>query len=185
MNITVYMASSFGNDQEIKKGAEELGRWIAENGNTLVYGGSESGLMGVTADAALKRNGRVIGVEPQFFIDMGYEHHGITELIITNDIPERRKKMLELGDAFIALPGGTGTLEEISEIMSNTALGFIKAPCIFFNINHFYDFLKQQIEHMVETGLFSEKGYRLINFCDSIEEIDKCIKSFKEQENVI
>ena len=123
MNITVYLGANAGNDPALAQATAELGRWIGESGNTLVYGGSESGLMGVLAKSALAAGGKAIGVEPQFFIDEGYEFDGLTELIVTRDMSERKAKMIELGEAFIALPGGTGTLEEIAEVDERVVLG--------------------------------------------------------------
>ena len=115
MNITVYLGASNGNDQNLILAARKLGKWIGENGHTLVYGGSKCGLMGELAESVLKAKGKVIGVEPQFFIDAGFDYPKITQLIVTQDMSERKTKMIELGDAFIAFPGGTGTLEEITE----------------------------------------------------------------------
>ena len=117
MNITVYLGANEGSAPALKQAVEELGRWIGESGNALVYGGSRSGLMGRLAHSVLTAGGEVTGVEPQLFIDKGYEYDEITTLIVTRDMTERKTKMIELGDAFIAFPGGTGTLEEISEIM--------------------------------------------------------------------
>ena len=110
MNITVYLGANDGNDPSLKKAVRELGRWIGESGNSLIYGGSKSGLMGELAESVLSVGGEVIGVEPQFFIDAGYQYDAITRLIVTKDMSERKAKMIELGDAFIAFPGGTGTL---------------------------------------------------------------------------
>ena len=110
MNITVYLGANEGNDPILKSAICELGKWIGESGNTLIYGGSESGLMGELAKSVLKTGSNVIGVEPQFFIDAGFQFDGLTELIVTKDMSERKAKMIELGDAFIAFPGGTGTL---------------------------------------------------------------------------
>ena len=117
MNITVYLGASNGNDQNLILASRELGKWIGENGHTLVYGGSKCGLMGELAESVLKAKGKVIGVEPQFFIDAGFDYPEITQLIVTQDMSERKAKMIELGDAFIAFPGGTGTLEEITEVI--------------------------------------------------------------------
>ena len=117
MNITVYLGASSGNDPTLESSVRELGRLIGESGSALVYGGSKNGLMGALAESVLRAGGEVTGVEPQFFIDKGYEYDEITTLIVTRDMTERKTKMIELGDAFIAFPGGTGTLEEISEIM--------------------------------------------------------------------
>ena len=116
MNITVYLGANEGNDPSLRKAVRELGTWIGESGNRLVYGGSKSGLMGEIAESVLQAGGEVTGVEPQFFIDMEYQYDAITELIVTKDMTERKTKMIELGDVFIAFPGGTGTLEEIAEL---------------------------------------------------------------------
>ena len=130
MNITVYLGANEGNDPALKKAVRELGTWIGTSGNHLVYGGSKSGLMGELAESVLQAGGTVTGVEPRFFIDAGFVYDEITELITTKDMSERKAKMIELGDAFIAFPGGTGTLEEIAEVMSKVSLKHLDAPCI-------------------------------------------------------
>ena len=122
MNITVYLGANEGTDPALKTAVQELGKWIGESGNALIYGGSRCGLMGVLADSVLAAGGEVIGVEPEFFVKGELQHDGLTDLIVTKDMTERKTKMIELGDAFIAFPGGTGTLEEIAEVMSK-ALG--------------------------------------------------------------
>ena len=122
MNITVYLGASSGNDPTLEASVRALGHLIGESGSALVYGGSKNGLMGALAESVLRAGGEVTGVEPQLFIDKGYEYDEITTLIVTRDMTERKTKMIELGDAFIAFPGGTGTLEEISEIMSKVSL---------------------------------------------------------------
>lgn len=177
MNITVYLGALEGNDSSFKAAVEQLGIWIGESGNTLVYGGSESGLMGVIANSALSAGGRVVGVEPQFFIDKGLEHSGLTQLIITEDMSERKAKMIELGDAFIAFPGGTGTLEEISEIMSKVSLGHLKAPCIFYNLNGYYNSMKELLKHMIDMGLSTEDKQKGIYFADNLEEIKRILRA--------
>ena len=108
MNITVYLGANEGNDPSLRKAVQELGTWIGESGNSLVYGGSKSGLMGQIAESVLNAGGKVTGVEPQFFIDSELQYDEITKLIVTKDMAERKAKMIELGDAFIAFPGGTG-----------------------------------------------------------------------------
>ena len=109
MKITVYLGANEGNDPSLKEAVKELGVWIGENGHTLVYGGSKTGLMGELAGSVLEAGGSVIGVEPQMFIEQDFQYEGLTELIVTKDIFERKVKMMELGEAFIAFPGGTGT----------------------------------------------------------------------------
>lgn len=110
MNITVYLGANEGNDPCLRKAVEELGAWIGNSGNALVYGGSKGGLMGALADSVLKAGGDVTGVEPNFFIENEFQHDGLTKLIVTKDMSERKNKMIELGEAFIAFPGGTGTI---------------------------------------------------------------------------
>ena len=175
MNITVYLGSYEGTVPHLKEAVRELGAWIGEHGHTLVYGGSKSGLMGELAESVLQAGGEVIGVEPQFFVDQGFVYDAITQLIITADMQERKKKMMELGDAFIALPGGTGTLEEISEIMSAVSLGLLDAPCIIFNLDGYYDDLRRLLGHMIRSGLSSEARQRGISFAGSLDEIVKCL----------
>ena len=123
------------------------------------------------AESVLAAGGRATGVEPQVFVDQGFLYDELTELIVTRDFPERKVKMLELGDAFIAFPGGTGTLEEIAEVMSRVALGQMDAPCILYNLNGYYDGLRTQLAHMIELGLSSEARQRGIYFADDLEQI--------------
>ena len=139
MNITVYLGANEGKDPALKQAVQELGRWIGESGNALVYGGSRCGLMGEIAESTLNAGGKVTGVEPEFFVQGELQHEGLTELIVTKDMTERKTKMIELGDAFIAFPGGTGTLEEIAEVMSKVSLRHLDAPCILYNLNGYYD----------------------------------------------
>ena len=176
MNITVYLGSNEGNDPILKSAVCELGKWIGENGNTLIYGGSESGLMGELAKSVLKTGSKVIGVEPQFFIDAGFEFDGLTELIITKDMSERKAKMIELGDAFIAFPGGTGTLEEITEVMSKVSLKHLNAPCILYNLNGYYNDLKALLDHMIEKGLSSKKRQEGIYFADDLAQVKAIVE---------
>ena len=171
MNITVYLGASVGNDPAFLPAVQELGNWIGSNGHALVYGGSKSGLMGALADSVLEAGGHVTGVEPSFFIEAEFQHDGIDDLIVTSDMAERKDKMIELGDAFIAFPGGTGTLEEIAEVMSRVALGQMDAPCILYNLNGYYDGLRTQLAHMIELGLSSEARQRGIYFADDLEQI--------------
>ena len=152
MNITVYLGALEGNDPALGNAVRELGTWIGESGNSLVYGGSKSGLMGQIAESVLNAGGKVTGVEPQFFIDSELQYDEITELIVTKDMAERKAKMIELGDAFIAFPGGTGTLEEIAEVMSMVSL-------------------KHLLDHMIKMGLSSENRQQGIYFADDMEDI--------------
>ena len=177
MNITVYLGANLGTDPALPQAVQQLGRWIGESGNALVYGGSKSGLMGLLADSVLAAGGRVTGVEPKCFLDAELQHEGLTELIVTEDIPARKTKMIELGEAFIAFPGGTGTLEEIAEVMSRVSLGQLDAPCILYDLNGYYDSLKALLSHMTEMGLSSPERQEGIYFARNLSEIRKIIEN--------
>ena len=180
MNITLYLGANEGNNPSLKMAVKELGTWIGKSGNALIYGGSKSGLMGALADSVLNAGGNVTGVEPQFFIENEFQHEGITKLIVTKDMSERKNKMIELGNAFIAFPGGTGTLEEITEIMSKVSLKQLNAPCIVYNLNGYYDGLKAMLKHMIDMGLSSEERQKGIYFAESLEQITDILCSLKE-----
>lgn len=176
MNITVYLGANEGNDPGLRKAVEELGAWIGNSGNRLIYGGSKSGLMGAIADSVLQAGGEVIGIEPSFFIESELQHEGLTKLIVTKDMTERKNLMIELGEAFIAFPGGTGTLEEIAEVMSKVSLKHLDAPCILYNLNGYYDDLKALLHHMIEKGLSSEERQEGIYFAENLDEIKGILK---------
>ncbi len=175
MNIVVYLGANFGNKEKFIEEAKSLGAFIANSGNRLVYGGSKSGLMGVLAKSALANDGEVIGVEPKEFIAQGFEQEGITELIVCDNISERKSKMMELGDAFIAFPGGTGTLEEISEVIARVALGQKNAKCIFLNIDGFYDPMKELFSNMLKVNLSTNDKLKNVYFINSQDEIKKLL----------
>lgn len=177
MNITVYLGANEGNEPCLQNAVRELGTWIGSSGNSLVYGGSKSGLMGVIADSVLSAGGEATGVEPQFFIESEFQHDGLTKLIMTKDMSERKSKMIELGDAFIAFPGGTGTLEEIAEVMSMVSMKHLNAPCILYNLNGYYNGLKALLDHMIEKGLSSKERQEGIYFAGNLEEIKRILGS--------
>lgn len=178
MNITVYLGANEGNDPAFRRAVQELGRWIGASGNALVYGGSKAGLMGLLAESVLAEGGDVTGVEPQFFVDEELQLDGLTELIVTRDMTERKNKMIELGDAFIAFPGGTGTLEEIAEVMSKVSLNQLNAPCILYNLNGYYDSLQQLLLQMIEKGLSTRERQNGISFAADLAQIRKILSSY-------
>ena len=177
MNITVYLGANEGNDPRLAQAVRELGRWIGESGNALIYGGSACGLMGELAKSVLDAGGKATGVEPQFFVDQGLLYDDLTELFVTKDMTERKAKMIELGDAFIAFPGGTGTLEEIAEIMSKVSLKQLDAPCILYNLNGYYDSLKALLDHMIAMWLSSPERQQGISFADNLAEIKTILQA--------
>lgn len=176
MNITVYLGSTEGKNPAFKQAVAELGNWIGTSGNSLVYGGSKTGLMGVLAKSVLDAGGAVTGVETQFFVDTNVQYEGLSELIVMRDMAERKTKMIRLGDAFIAFPGGTGTLEEITEIMSKLSLDQLDAPCILYNLNGYYNGLKELLENMIRMGLSSEEKQRGVYFAENLGDIRRILE---------
>lgn len=177
MNITVYLGANEGNDPALKQAVQELGTWIGESGNDLIYGGSKVGLMGIIAESVLRAGGKVTGVEPQFFMEKELQYDAVTHLIVTETMAERKTKMIELGDAFVAMPGGTGTLEEISEVMSLLALDRLEAPCILYNLHGYYDSLQQLLKRMIAADLSNEYRQRNIYFVKNLDELQKVLDS--------
>ena len=180
MNITVYLGAHEGNDPSYRKAVEELGAWIAGNGHALQevarIGGVEASdfLQGI-ADTVLVHGGEVTGIEAQMFADQGVAHQGLTELVIVPDITERRTRMIELGDVFIAFPGGTGTLEEVSEVVSKICLNQLSQPCIFYNLNGFYDDMKAFLQRMINVGFSTSERQHGIYFASNLTEIEHII----------
>ena len=177
MNITVYCGSSSGKDPRFAEAARELGEWIGSHGHALVYGGSSIGLMGIVARTTMEAGGSAYGVEPRFFIDAGVAQCDLTRLFVVESMAERKAKMIELGEAFVALPGGAGTLEEISEIMSLIRLGKTAAPCCFLNIGGYYDSLRAFFGTMLDQGFIAQDDYDRYLFPATVEEFAALIES--------
>ena len=180
MKITVFCGANNGRNEAYKENAMELGKWIATNNHTLVYGGGKVGLMGIIADTVLEKTSEVIGIMPQFLVDREISHTGITEFIIVDDMSERKTKLVDLGDVFIALPGGPGTLEEISQVISWVRVGKKDAPCILMNINGFYDFLEQYFDKMVEEGFLTKEDRARTLFAKSVSEMEEFIDNYNK-----
>lgn len=158
MNICVFCGSSPGNNSIYANAAKELGHLIAAGNHTLIYGGGNIGLMGIVADAVLQANGKVIGVIPKFLLDREVGHTGLTSLEIVTSMHERKKRMADLSDAFLAIPGGWGTLEEIAEILTWKQLGLITQPVGVLNVNKFFDPLLMQMKSMVDEGFLRKEN---------------------------
>lgn len=178
MNITVYCGSSTGNDPKYSQSAEKLGQWIASNGHQLIYGGSKSGLMRVLADSVMKNGGKVKGIMPSFMIEKEIAYREIHEFVEVKNMVERKKLMFELGDVYIALAGGSGTLEEISEMISWARIGQNDNPCIFFDEHGYYQPLKNMFDRMVEEGFLREEDRKDIFFVKEKEEIEKILRDY-------
>ena len=152
MNVCVFCGSSTGEGAVFVDAARETGQLLANAGHSLIYGGGKVGLMGVLADAALARSGKVIGVIPDFLMKREVGHRGLTELILVDSMHERKKKMADLAEVFVAMPGGWGTLDELAEILTWRQLGLISQPVGILNVNSFFSPLVEQMKTMSEKG---------------------------------
>lgn len=153
MNITVYCGASQGNLPLYSQVAIDLGNWITKHEHTLIYGGGKAGMMGKLADSVLQKGGEVIGIIPTFLKERELAHKSLTKIIEVDSMAERKQRMLDYGDACIALPGGPGTLEEITEVISWSRIGKNQNPCIVYNENNYYDALKNMYDTMVNLSL--------------------------------
>ncbi|OLP58570.1 Rossman fold protein, TIGR00730 family [Xaviernesmea oryzae] len=173
-SVCVYCGSQPGREAVFMDAARALGKSIAENHMRLVYGGGTRGLMGGVASGVLAHGGRVTGIIPEFLMDMEATRHSLgqlSELIVTADMHDRKHKMFERADAFVALPGGIGTLEEIIEIMTWAQLGRHRKPMVFANVDGFWDPLMALIRHMADAGFIHTAHQVQPMIVDRIEDI--------------
>jgi uncharacterized protein (TIGR00730 family) len=150
--ICVFCGSSLGNREAYRQAAQTIGRLLCQGGIELVYGGGKVGLMGVVADACLNGGGRVIGVIPQALVDKELAHPGLTELRIVGSMHERKAAMADLSDAFVSLPGGYGTWDELCEILTWSQLGIHRKACAVLNVDGYYDPLLAMADKAVSEG---------------------------------
>ncbi|MBF7092486.1 TIGR00730 family Rossman fold protein [Flavobacterium sp. ALJ2] len=176
--ITVFCGSSFGNKKEYETQAFQLGQILSKNNIDLVYGGAKVGLMGVVADGVLNKNGKVIGVLPDFLMKKEIAHDNLTELIIVKSMHERKTKMNELSNGIIALPGGFGTLEEFFEMLTWAQLGLHKKPIGILNSNGFYDLLLEFILKMVNEGFLKEINQQMIIVSTDAQDLINKMKNY-------
>lgn len=173
MKIAVYCGSAPGNDPAFAESARELGRWIGEKGHTLVYGGGDSGIMGTVAEAAKNAGAQVIGVIPG---DVPFIRERpqpfVTELITAADMSARKKTMLDLADVFMALPGGIGTLDEITEVITLTRIGVFDKKSVMINTNGFYEPFRAMLESMEKAGFIAADELKKVQFSEALKEIE-------------
>lgn len=169
--ICVFCGSSLGEDPTFIEAASKLGEALAKSQITLVYGGANIGLMGTVANAVLKNGGKVIGVIPKFLAGKEIAHPNLTELILVESMHERKMKMFELSEGFIAMPGGFGTLEELSEMLTWQQLGLHRYPIGLLNINGFYNHLQLFFEEMEKKKLLKLTDMKMALFNDNIPEL--------------
>ncbi len=161
-SIGVYCGANAGDNPLFTQKAQELGAMLAKESITLVYGGGKVGLMGVIADAVLENGGEVIGVIPHFLSHKEIEHTGVTQMHYTETMHERKMKMYDLAEAFIAMPGGFGTLDEVFEMATWSQLGLHQRPIGFLNTAGFYDSLLSFLDHAVETDFLKQANRDLL-----------------------
>jgi len=177
MKICVYCASSDKVADKYFEVAEILGRQMARENHVLVYGGGSMGLMGRIADVMIANGGHVRGVMPRFMDQVEWSHKNISEMVLVEDMHERKKLLVEGVDAVVALPGGCGTLEELSEVITLKRLGKFTKPIIILNLDGFYDPLQMLLDRMVEERFMRPEHQRMYTFVERAEDIIPAIKS--------
>lgn len=178
-SITVFCGSSFGTDKIYEEQAFLLGQTLAKQNIQLIYGGSETGLMGTIANGALSENGKVTGVLPHFLQTKEIAHKNLTELVIVETMHERKTKMSDLCDGVIVLPGGYGTLEEFFEMITWAQLGLHKKPIGILNIDGFYNDLINLVENMVNKGFLKAVNRDMLLISDNIDDLLEKMRNYK------
>lgn len=168
--VCVYCASSTKIDQAYVEAAQRLGELLADNKMCLVNGAGKMGLMAATSDAALAKGGKVIGVIPTFMVEQGWQHEGLTELIVVPDMHERKQTMAKLSDAIIALPGGCGTLEELLEVITWKQLGLYLNPIIILNTKGYFNPLLEMFKRAVDERFMREQHMAIWAVADTPEQ---------------
>jgi len=178
-SIVVFCGASMSNDPIINKLAYDFGKLLAKQKLQLIYGGAKIGVMGEVASGTLENGGNAIGVIPDFLTSKEVVHTGLSELIITETMHDRKLKMHELSDGIVTLPGGFGTLEELFEMLTWAQLGLHKKPIGILNINGFYDDLLHFIETMIDKGLLKPDQKQLLLIAGTAEELLEKMHAFQ------
>ena len=193
--ICVFCGSNMGFNPAYRQVAEDFGKLLAEQEIKLIYGGASVGLMNVLANVMIKEGGYVTGIMPQHLVDIEVAHTDLHELIVVNNMSERKTRMLEMADAFVALPGGFGTLDEISEVLTLTQLRLSEKPLALLNVNGYFDHLLRFLDHGVAEGFIREEhrnsiivsadATTLLSKLGNFEPVDmaKWIKAIKTESN--
>ena len=175
--VAVYCGSRLGNNEVYEQAARELGRELADNGMGLVYGGASIGLMGAVADEVIQGGAQAVGVIPTFMLKHEIAHEQLTRLHLTDTMHTRKTVMAEYADAFITLPGGLGTLEEIMEIATWRQLYQHEKPMIILNINGFYDRMIEHLKYTAEQGFMKQEDLDRLVVCNTIGEAIELLKT--------
>ena len=178
-SVCVFCGSSFGINPAYNEAAHAMGTLLATQGLTLVYGGAKVGLMGTVADAALQAGGQVIGVLPRALQEKELAHEGLSELHIVDSMHERKALMAEKSEAFVTLPGGAGTLEELFEVWTWGQLGFHMKPCGFLNTNGFYDKLLTFLDYQTQEGFMKQEMRSMVLAAETPEGLLHLCKTYQ------
>lgn len=170
-SVCVFCGSSVGSDPSFAEAAKELGQLLAKSDCTLIYGGGKVGLMGIVADEVINNGGKVIGVIPYFLYQREVGHDGLTQLEIVESMHERKKRMADLSDAFIAMPGGWGTLDELAEILTWRQLGLVSSPIGLLNTALFFNPLIEQLQQMTSKGFVSDANSKTLIIAEKPAEL--------------
>jgi uncharacterized protein (TIGR00730 family) len=183
--ICVFCASAAGASPQYLKAASDLGRRIAERGYGLAYGGATVGTMGAVADAALAAGGAVVGVIPEVIREREIDHRGLTELHVVGTMHERKAMLAKRADAFVALPGGYGTMDEFIEVVTWAQLRIHAKPCVLVNVNGFYDGLLAFLDHTVREGLIQPENRGLVQVAsDPADALRLVEQTWRQREEV-
>ena len=169
--LAVFCGSKNGNNPTYAEHAAELGKLLAKNNITLVYGGGSTGIMGVVADAMMENNGKVIGVIPRKLVEWEHQHEGITELSVVEDMHTRKKRMYDLCDAAVILPGGFGTLDEFFEMVTWNQLSIHDKKIYIINSGNYFEYLLQHLHRMEEQGFLYESVIDRFTILDDPEQL--------------
>ena len=183
--IALYCGSRFGNNPIYRQTAIELAQGIAEYGFGIVYGGASIGLMGQVADTVIEHAGEVVGVIPEFMLDYEIANNDLTELHIVKNMHERKAMMAERASAFVALPGGFGTFEEILEVATWAQLNQHQKPMMLYNVNGFYNALIAQLDHAVEEGFLPPQHRAKLIICNHADQIINAIKNLNAPKHFV
>ena len=178
-NICVYCASSSKIDSKYVETAKRLGSLLAENNMQLVYGGGSVGLMGILADSVLDKGGKVTGIIPKFMVEAEWQHDGLTKLILTETMHERKEKMAAMSNAVVALPGGCGTLEELLEVITWKQLGIYRNPIIIVNDDGYYNHLLAQFQQAADELFMRPQHLDMWTVVETADEVLEAIKNSK------
>jgi hypothetical protein len=171
MRVCIFASSSSRINSDYADAASELGLLLSRAGTEVVFGGGGIGLMGKLADTIIENKGTITGVIPSFMKDQGWDHSDVNEMIITSDMGERKKQMFAMADAIVALPGGVGTLEELTEAITLKQLGLFRGPVIILNTLDFYKSLIDFFEHMVSENFLRHEHKAIWEIADTPEEV--------------